>query len=131
LDIYWNARRHYEECRRAFFHYVRRQNIDLHRSRVADSLRVGAREQLLGLDDFRDDNPPWYREARDELESATREAWLDYDSSPEPRTAAAKLLMLKALAEAQLLGLEGDAVNKMEEELSALVAESELRLEKP
>ena len=48
LKFYWDAKIHYEKCKRAFFDYVRRQNVEVHRQQARAELDHSANLQMLG-----------------------------------------------------------------------------------
>lgn len=119
LELYWNARSHYHTCKRAFFDYVRRQNIALHRAQAREALAHGADRQLLGLDD---QGKGFLEEARREVERACESAWKLYQSSPSPKSFQAKVLLAESIADAQYVDLGGPTVQAMESELSHQVS---------
>lgn len=114
LAIYWNVKIHYEKARRAFFDYVRKQNIQLHREQAKSALSHAANLQLLG------DNgsgEKFLEEAKSEIERACQNAWRIYQTSGTPKRHEMKVLLLENLAEAQFVGLdESPTVRAMSEE---------------
>lgn len=124
LHLYWNAKAHYERCKRAFFDHVRRQNIDLHTQRVTDELGHGANMQLLGAETG--DDPEFLEEARRELDAACRNAWALYQSSGAKKSTEMKVLLLESIADAQYVGLESPTVRSMTSEMDRLVSSGEI-----
>lgn len=118
LRLYWNAKKHYEECRRAFFSYVRKQNISVRRERARGQIVHGSNLQLLGLDD--DEDPEFMKEARREVEAMCRDAWSLYRSDGTEKSDEVKALLLESLAEASFVGLESSTVQAMLQELERL-----------
>lgn len=104
----WSAKAHHEECQRAFFGYVRRRNIDSHRQRARGSFASGANLQLLGADDFADDDedPQFIKDARREVEAVCRNVWALYQGSGAKESTDMKVLLVESIADAQLVGLE-------------------------
>lgn len=119
LKLYWNAKSHYLDRKRAFFDYVRRQNLDTHRAQARDALDHGARLQLLGVDD---ESLDFLAEARREVDAACENAWKLYQSSPTPKSFEAKVLLVESIADAQYVDLESPTVRAMQAELQHLVS---------
>jgi hypothetical protein len=118
LHAYWNAKRHYEKCKRAFFDYVRGQNIDAHRERAKAELTHGTNLQMLGLDD---DDPDFMEDAQAEVEAGCRNAWALYRSAGAEKSDEVKAMLLEWIAEAAFVGLESKTVKAMLEEFNRLV----------
>lgn len=116
LKLYWNAKAHYERCKRAFFDYVRRRNIDLHKEEAKAETQHAANLQLLGLDTEED----LLIEAKKQVDAACRNAWAVYETSPSPKTREVIVLLLENFADAQLVGLESSTVKKMDAEVIRL-----------
>ncbi len=121
LQHYWNAKTHYESCKRAFFDYVRRQNIQHHRQQAAAALQQAANLQLLGVES---ENP--LAEAQREIEESCRNAWALYQGAPKPKTRAMVLMLTENLADSQFVGLESPTTRLMSDEVSRLLDSGEL-----
>lgn len=117
LELYWSKKNHYDKCKRAFFDYVRRRNIDLHREHAREELRYEAMGQMLGFEDQEDG----LKEAQAEIEAACQAAWKIYQSNPEPRSTEVIKLLLQSLSDGQLVGLESQTVRQMEAEVTNLL----------
>lgn len=129
----WSAKTHYEECKRAFFAHVRRRNIDLHRQRARGSLEYGGNLQLLGADDFADDDddPRFMKDARREVEAVCRNVWALYQSSGAKESSEMKVLLVESIADAQLVGLESPILGAMTSELYRLVESGDIEVAEP
>jgi hypothetical protein len=103
LSIYWNAKTHYEKSKRAFFDYVHKQNLQLHREQAKSALSHAANLQLLGVDGPDERS---LEEAKSEIERACQNAWRIYQTSGTPKSHDMKVLLLESLAEAQFVGLD-------------------------
>lgn len=124
LHLYWNTKIHYQKCKQAFFDYVRRHNIDLHRQRAAQHASHAANLQILGADD----DESALEDVKREVEGACRNALGVYRSAQYPKNDEVKTILIENLADAQLVGLEGSTVNSMEEELNALTRTGSVRI---
>lgn len=124
LQLYWNAKIHYQKCKRAFFDYVRRQNVDLHKDRAKAELGHGANLQLLGADDS--DDPEFWREAKKEIDAACRNAWALYQTAGAKKSTQAKKLLIQSIADAQYFGLESPTVKAMTSEMYRLISAGEV-----
>jgi hypothetical protein len=107
LQMYWNAKNRYESSRQAFFDYVRRRNIEVHRGRAKQALSHAANLQILGAEGA--DEAAW-EEAKLEVEKACQNAWAIYQGSPSPKTDEMKILLLESCADAQAIGLDGSHI---------------------
>lgn len=126
LHLYWNEKARYEKCKRAFFDYVRRQNIEAHREHAIGEVKHGVNLQLLGMDD--DAEPRFLQNARTEVEAVCRNALALYRRAGSERSDEVKVLMLESLAEASFVGLESRTVTAMQQELERLIETGEVRL---
>jgi hypothetical protein len=128
LKLYQNAKLHYESCKKAFFDYVRRQNIDVHHQRAEAAVGHAANAQLLGDDSAAEKA---IEEAQGEVEQACRNAWAVYQRSPSPKSDSVKVLLLEHLGEAQLMGLDDrDICKSMQMEAQRLLKAGVLRIGK-
>lgn len=125
--LYWNAKNHYKKCKRAFFDYARRQNIDLHKQRAAQEASHVANLQLLGADDGEAD----FEGIRREVEAACRNALALYRTAPKPKTDEMKIILLENLADAQLVGLETPVVHSMTVEMNMLLSAGSVKIDGP
>ncbi len=123
--LYWNAKAHYEKCKRAFFDYVRHQNIDLHKERAKGALAHGANLQMLGVDES--DEPGFMKKAREEVEAVCRNVWALYQSSGAKKSTEMKELLLESVADAQYVGLESPTVKMMTTEMTRLVNSGDIK----
>lgn len=119
LRLHWNAKNRYENAKRAYFDYVRRQNMQQHYGRAKVAINHAANLQVLGVEGAGESA---LDEARAEVEKACQNAWKIYQSSPSPKSDDVKVLLLENLAEAQLVGLDDSTVAKsMEGEIVRLI----------
>lgn len=140
LHLYWNAKRHYEKCKREFFEHARRQNrlpgeradraeslardLERHRQRAARAAIHQANLQFLGADNGEGS----LDQMRSEVEAACRNALELYRNSPQPKSDDIKVVLIENLADAQLVGLESPTVSSMETELGTLVKSGAVKL---
>jgi hypothetical protein len=127
LHVYWSEKARYEKSKRAFFDYVRRNNIETHMERATNQLKQGANLQLLGSDD---DDEDFMNEARREVEALCRNAWAIYTRAGTEKTDEVKVLLLQSIAEATLVGLESRTMDAMQGELERLVDTGEVSAER-
>ena len=117
MHLYWNAKNHYQKCKQAFFDYVRRRNIDLHKQRAVEGLSHAANLQFRGADG----DESVLEGVRREVEGACQNALAVYRSTQDPTNDEVKTILVENLADAYLVGLAGSTVNSMEEELNSLI----------
>ncbi len=125
LKLHWNAKIHYEKCKRAFFDYVRRQNVDVHLQRAGAELDHQANLQMLGHGGEND-----LVEAQREMEGACRNAWRLYRIAPNPKPKPVILLLLKNFADAQFVGLQSQTTGLMDQEVTRLIRSGVLAQER-
>lgn len=125
FQLYWNAKNHYEKCKRAFFDYVRMKNIDLHKQRAMAAVSHAANVQFLG---GTGDEP--LADAKREIDASCRNAWGLYQSAPDPKPRAVILLLLENYADAQLVGLESPTTHQIGQEVNSLIHTGVLAREK-
>ena len=129
LELYWNAKLHYEKCRKEFFDYVRRGLAGEYKSmssayqgnlrQAKGYLRTAAEMQWHGVVDAASDAE--IRKAELEVESACSRIWEIYQNNPEKRNA--RLMLLEGLVDAQLLGIDDSPiVQKMMDELQRIIS---------
>lgn len=123
LDLYWSAKRRYEEARAAFFAHVGRTNIATIRERAVGSLASAAHAQLLGHDELAEG---FIEEARRHIEMACQSAWRIYGQAPRPKSAAMKILLLESVADAQFVGLDSKTAQVMTAEVNRSLNAGEL-----
>jgi hypothetical protein len=123
-QLYWNAKSHYEKCKRAFFDYVRQQNIDVHRERAQNEAEHLANQQLLGIDDEDTGMEP----LRQEIEKVCQNALGLYRTAPTPKSQKVIETLLESLADAQFVGLESPTVTSMEDAMQSLFQSGAIRL---
>jgi len=126
MELYWRVKNRYEECKKALDDYVNRRKLQEHRDRARGALGQAANLQMLGLESEAD---RFIEDAVREVEDASENAWQLYQNSPSPKSRAAVVLLLGALADAQLVGAEGPASQRLEEEANRLLGAGELRQE--
>jgi hypothetical protein len=126
LNLYWNAKQHYEKCKRAFFDYVRNQNIQIHRQRMVDAMNYAATLQLLGVSGADEHG---LDAVYQEVEALCRNVWALYQSAPEPKSGEMVLLLIHSYAESQIVGAEQSSIIElMTLEINRLLAEGTLSL---
>lgn len=123
LELYWSAKRRYEEARAAFFAHVGRTNIATFRERAIGALGNAAHAQLLGADEF---SEGVLEEARRHIEMACQSAWRIYEQAPRPKSAAVKILLLENVADSQFVGLDSATTQTMTAEVNRLLNAGEL-----
>ena len=119
-QLYWNAQKHYQDCKRAFFDYVRRQNISEHREKARDEAMHVANLQMLGVETQGNQ----FTGLKQEIEAACRNALALYRSAPNPKSDAMKIILLENLADAMLVGLDdgsSSTVSAMVDEMNTLI----------
>jgi hypothetical protein len=109
LELYWNAKTYYERTKKAFFDYVHKQNLQLHRERAKSALSDAAYLQLLGVNGA---DEKYIEEAKKEIEQACQNAWRLCQTSATPKSQEMKILILESLAEEQFVGLDESPVAK-------------------
>jgi len=129
LELYWNAKLHYEKCRKEFFDYVRRGLAGEYKSmssayqgnlrQAKGYLRTAAEMQWQGVDDAAADAE--IRKAELEVESACSKIWEIYLKNPEKKIT--RLMLLEGLVDAQLVGIDDSPiVQKMMDELQRILS---------
>jgi hypothetical protein len=124
MELYWRAKNRYSECKKALDDYVDRRKMEEHRKQARSALGQAANLQLLGI---QADADRLIAEAVHEVEAASENAWRLYQNSPNPKSEAAILLLLSALADAQLAGAEGPASQQLQAEADRLVTSGRLK----
>jgi hypothetical protein len=109
LKLYWNAKNRYDNAKRAYFDYVRGQNIERHHANARRALSHAANLQLLGAESA---DGAALEEARAEVEKAAKNAWAIYQTSPSPKSDEVKVLLLESCEDVQLIGLDDSTVAK-------------------
>jgi hypothetical protein len=129
LQMYWNAKIHYEKCKREFFDYARRgpqsrggrrptrgYRKNLARARVHTEYAVNL--QWLGAEEA---SEAPLENARREVETACYKLWDNYRDNPNDKQVI-KDLIQDGLVEAQLHGLDDSPIVKViQNEIDRLV----------
>jgi len=129
LELYWNAKLHYEKCRKEYFDYVRRGLAGDYKNlsspyqgnlrQAKGYLRTAAEMQWQGVDDAAADAE--IRKAELEVESACSKIWEIYLKNPEKKIT--RLMLLEGLVDAQLVGIDDSPiVQKMMDELQRILS---------
>lgn len=126
LELDWRVKNRYEEAKKALDDYVDRRKMEGHRKQARTALGQAASLQLLGVEA---DAERLVEEAVREVEAASENAWRLYQNSPNPKSPAAILLLLSALADAQLAGAEGPASQQLQTEADRLLTSGRLKRE--
>lgn len=130
LKLYWNTKVNYLRCKEALEKYVPkekfvRQEIDILRNKAKASLKDEANLQLLGLDNDKSNMV----DARIKVEEACKVALAFYQSSPDPKSKGAIVVLLENLSDSQFVGLESETTDKMIKEFDSLQIDGRLTKE--
>jgi hypothetical protein len=129
LQIYWNAKIHYEKCKREFFDYARRgpksrggrrptRGYQKNLARARGYNEYAANLQFLGIVQA---SEAALENARREVETACYKLWDNYRDNPNDKQVI-KELIRDGLVEAQLHGIDDSPiVIKITEEINHLV----------
>jgi hypothetical protein len=135
LDMYWKAKIHYQECKRAFFEYARRRPKSRggrrptrgYRKNLAEAkghTEFAANAQLLG---FLDMSEVYLENARREVETACYELWDNYRDNPDDK-GVIKDLIQDGLVDAQLYGLDDSPIVKIiQNEIDRLISSGKIK----
>jgi hypothetical protein len=125
LRLYWNAKKHYLECKKAFFDYARQTTNDVRRERIREHLEQAKAEadhlanlQYLGAEDT---DETGLEAIQAEVEAACKEAWAIYQRTPDPKSDAVKLELVDVQVDAQLTGADETPIGQtIQNELNRL-----------
>jgi hypothetical protein len=121
-----NAKENYERRKRAFFEYVRKNNIDVHNQRARGAVGRAVTEQLWGRDGDAED---FMKQARKEFDLACRNAWILYQNSQPEQKEEMKILLVQSVGMAQFVDLDNDLTRKMIAEINRLSMANEIKIQ--
>lgn len=112
----WDCKIRYRNCKSELLKYIYHATARSVDETVRSSLNHAALLQLLGYD--KEENS--FENIKVEIEKKCKDALAYYKSVPEPKSREAIIVLMKGLADAQLVGLESKTTSDMEAEFQIL-----------